>query len=205
MVSDVRDFYKEKRTCCLVIPLFQGGLVTVLYLNGFFATFCSVMSFFGPKIIGLVQPKFVSFSLGILFAMIALLQIYGIICAERNTMDQFRIFNKLSLAARIVAFLISFVFIVVSSTRHYSAIAECMNIYKIPLSESFKRRIEQARVTSSDAAVNSAMTVCDYYSWFQLGLMIFCWIFILAIQVYFEIKEMVFFNLKYEDFLEDQI
>ncbi|CAH7686029.1 hypothetical protein PPACK8108_LOCUS20626 [Phakopsora pachyrhizi] len=182
MVSEVRDFYKQNRTCCIVIPLFQGGHV----------------------IIGLVQPKFMSYLYGVLYATIALIQPYGILCAERNMMNKFRTFKNLSLGASGVALMLAFISILVSSAQHNTSISECMNVYQLPISSSFKKRIEESKVTSSDAAVNSAMIVCDLYSWFQLGVMTFCWILILSIQVYFETKKKVFFELKYEDFLEDQ-
>ncbi|OAV99119.1 hypothetical protein PTTG_02348 [Puccinia triticina 1-1 BBBD Race 1] len=201
-MGDIRDFYKQERTCCLSIQLFTAGIMIILYFNTFLAIFCACMSFFGPKILALVQPAIVSYIFGILYLTVAGLHIFGIICVERNFVSRFRIFKNLTLYAVGSILLLGLVFIIRTAAQHTTSVAQCMEVYHFPVDATYSKTKPKDRAGSS-SAVNAAMTVCDIFSWVQVVVMGLVWLALTGTQLYFGAKHRIFFELKHKDYLED--
>lgn len=201
-MGDIRDFYKQQRTCCLAIPLFASGIMAILYFNTFLALFFAGMAFAGPKILALVQPRILSYVFGALYLAVAGLHIFGIICVERNYVSRFRIFKTLSLYVTGATLALGLVFILVSAAQHSTSIDQCMAVYHFPVDSKLKMKNAQSRAGVS-SAVNAAMTVCDLFCWLQVGVMVATWVALALIQLYFGSKHSVYFELKHPDYLED--
>ncbi|EFP91296.1 uncharacterized protein PGTG_17153 [Puccinia graminis f. sp. tritici CRL 75-36-700-3] len=185
-MGDIRDFYKQERTCCLSIQLFQAGMMIILYFNTFLAIFCACMSFFGPKILALVQPVAISYIFGVLYLIVAGLHIFGIICVERNFVAHFRIFKNLTLYAIGSILLLGLMFIIRTAAQHTASVAQCMQVYHFPVDAMYKKNRNEKGGSSS--AVNAAMTVCDVFSWVQVVVMAFVWVALTSVQLYFALN-----------------
>ncbi|EGG09624.1 uncharacterized protein MELLADRAFT_104057 [Melampsora larici-populina 98AG31] len=205
MVSDIRDFYKQGRTCCLAVPLFQGGIMSILYLNCFLAAFSSCMSFVGPKILALVQPIIAAYAFGALYAIVALLHIYGIVCVETNRVQYFRHFKNFTMYILAILFIMSLGVIILSSSKHEVSTSQCMKVYHFPVDPTFNTKSKQTLTKNgTSSAVQAAMTVCDYFAWAQVGVMAMGWMVMALIQLYFLSKHQVYYELKWEDYLNER-
>ncbi|KAH9456229.1 hypothetical protein MJO28_006255 [Puccinia striiformis f. sp. tritici] len=201
-MGDIRDFYKQERTCCLSIQLFTAGMMIILYFNTFLAIFCACMSFFGPKILALVQPVMVSYIFGGLYLAVAGLNIFGIICVERNFVTRFRTFKNLTLYVIGAIVLLGLVFIMRSASQHTTSVAQCMEVYHFPVDETYNKKNSKDRAGSSSSVI-AAMTVCDLFSWAQIVVMGTVWLGLTSMQLYFGAKHRVYYELKQKDYLED--
>ncbi|PLW44388.1 hypothetical protein PCASD_04510 [Puccinia coronata f. sp. avenae] len=202
MGGDIRDFYKQERTCCLSIQLFTAGMMIILYFNTFLALFCACTSFFGPKILALVQPAAISYLFGVLYLVVAGLHVFGIICVERNHVSRFRVFKNVTVYTTGAIVILALVFIIRSAASHSTSVAQCMEVYHFPVDATYKRKSPKDKSPSS-SAVNAAMTVCDLFSWVQVVVMSLVWLVLASTQLYFGAKHRVFFELKHQDHLED--
>ncbi|KAI9608329.1 hypothetical protein KEM48_003262 [Puccinia striiformis f. sp. tritici PST-130] len=202
-MGDIRDFTNKKDLLSIDSTLYSRNgkcfapsinLMIILYFNTFLAIFCACMSFFGPKILALVQPVMVSYIFGGLYLAVAGLNIFGIICVERNFVTRFRTFKNLTLYVIGAIVLLGLVFIMRSASQHTTSVAQCMEVYHFPVDETYNKKNSKDRAGSSSSVI-AAMTVCDLFSWAQIVVMGTVWLGLPQCRVYYELKQ--------KDYLED--
>lgn len=202
--SDIRDFYKQGRTCCIAVPLFQSGIMSILYFNCFLAAFASCMSFVGPKILALVQPFIAAYAFGVLYAAMALLHIFGIVCVEKHRIQYFRHFKNFTMYILAIIFIMALGVIILSSSKHEVSTSQCMRVYHFPVDPTFNQKSKQTTTKNgTSSAVQAAMTVCDFFTWAQVGVMAIGWMMMALLQLYFFSKHQVYYELKWEDFINE--
>ncbi|KAH9819467.1 hypothetical protein DFH28DRAFT_886410, partial [Melampsora americana] len=176
----------------------------ILYVNCFLAAFASCMSFVGPKILALVLPVIAAYAFGVLYAIVALLHIFGIICVEKNRIRYFRYFKNFTMYTLAILFIMSLGVIILSSSKHEVSTSQCMKVYHFPVDPTFNSKSKKALTRNgTSSAVQAAMTVCDYFSWAQVGVMAIGWMIMALLQLYFLSKHQIYFELKWDDFLNE--
>ncbi|KAG0140974.1 hypothetical protein CROQUDRAFT_324049 [Cronartium quercuum f. sp. fusiforme G11] len=196
MDVDITNFYKQRQTCCLVVPLFSIGLMTILCINSLLYLFASCMAFFGPKILALVQPLSISYIFGSFYALLCCLHIAGAICVHRDLMQYFRHIKNVTMGLLAFIFLLTLIMIIVSSARHSVSEAQCLREYGLNMNTVDGPTTQTSQVKGGSP--QAAMKVCDIFSWIQIGVMGLSWMILATVQIYFLSKHKLYNELNSE-------
>ncbi|KAG9314430.1 hypothetical protein JVU11DRAFT_5227 [Chiua virens] len=158
---------KQRDYCCCAIPLINAGIYTTLTEQFMLGIIAGTLSVATPSIVGAATPSFAPLLFAIFCYVAAAIQIMGFVAVAQEKTITYRRYVTLHTIATIVVFSIAAVWIIISAARHSTAQSNCEATF---FSGS----------TSSEGG-----TLCDIFSWADVGLMGAAWVFFALVQTYF--------------------
>jgi len=145
------------------------ALLEQLVLGGLTGT----LSVATPGIVGASLPSFAPWVLAAVCYIVAAIQLLGFIGVFKENLSLFKTYRWLNSLAVVAAFGVAAAFIGVSASRHNTATADCRtNFFKTSDGES---------ASSPD---DKSQTLCNIFSWVDIGIMGGLWIVLLIFQLY---------------------
>ncbi|KAH7883672.1 hypothetical protein F5I97DRAFT_1929922 [Phlebopus sp. FC_14] len=162
---------KPREYCCCAIPLVNGGIYATLTEQFVLATVVGTLSVATPSIVGAATPSFAPWLLAIFCYVAAAVQVLGFIGVAQEKATLYRRYVSLHTISTIAVFAISAVWTIVSAARHSTAQSNC------------EKTFFPADATSSSTS-SEGQTLCNIFSWVDVGLMGGAWLFFAAVQTY---------------------
>lgn len=120
-----------------------------------------------PPIVGAATPSFAGWLLGIVCFVAAALQILGFIGVAKEKPILYRRYVTLHGIVLCAAFAIAAAWAIVSASRHSTASSNCVK-----------------RFFSDDSLQSQGETLCDIFSWVDVGIMAGLWVLLVILQGY---------------------
>ncbi|GAA5986779.1 hypothetical protein JCM10908_000894 [Rhodotorula pacifica] len=152
---------------CCAVPLYNGGIYAILAQFLIVSIVTGVLCFAAPSIVSVVTPSFVSYILGVLCFAVAACQPVGFFGVYRERPRLFKGFLRINGLLVTAAVLCALAMIVVSAAKHSTAIDNCRALF------------------STDDTDSTAHTICNIWTWIQIGIMGLLFVIVGLCQVYF--------------------
>ncbi|KAF8843993.1 hypothetical protein BDN67DRAFT_1000520 [Paxillus ammoniavirescens] len=162
---------KPREYCCCAIPLTNAGIYTTLTEQFVLAIVVGTLSVATPSIVGAATPSFAPWLLALFCYVAAAIQILGFLGVAQEKAIMYRRYVTLHTGSTIVVFAIAAVWAIISAARHPTAQSNCESTY-FPTNDS--------NVSTS----SEGQTLCDIFSWVDVGLMGGAWLFFAVVQTY---------------------
>ncbi|KAI0963777.1 hypothetical protein AcW1_000756 [Taiwanofungus camphoratus] len=159
---------KPRDYCCCAIPVIYAGIYTTLVEQFTLGIVAGTLSVATPSIVGAATPSFAKWIFAIICYVGAALQLLGLHAVWSERPITFRRYTTLHLLITIAAFSVAAVWIALSAARHSHAEATCEATF-FP---------ENSSITSSEG-----QTLCNVFSWVDVGLMGGLWVLLAIVQV----------------------
>ncbi|KAG2118441.1 hypothetical protein DEU56DRAFT_837949 [Suillus clintonianus] len=161
---------KAREYCCCAIPLVKAGIYTTLIEQFSLGIIIGTLSVGTPSIVGAATPSFAPWLLAIACYVGAAIQVLGFIGVYKEKPILFRRYATLHSLITIVAFAIAAAWVIISGSRHSTALSNCeKNFYP---------------TASNGSNTSEGQTVCDIITWIDVGLMAGAWVFFALVQAY---------------------
>ncbi|KAI0936555.1 hypothetical protein AcV5_004658 [Taiwanofungus camphoratus] len=160
---------KPRDYCCCAIPVIYAGIYTTLVEQFTLGIVAGTLSVATPSIVGAATPSFAKWIFAIICYVGAALQLLGLHAVWSERPITFRRYTTLHLLITIAAFSVAAVWIALSAARHSHAEATCEATF-FP---------ENSSITSSEG-----QTLCNVFSWVDVGLMGGLWVLLAIVQLY---------------------
>ncbi|KAG1761906.1 hypothetical protein EDD22DRAFT_953587 [Suillus occidentalis] len=161
---------KAREYCCCAIPLVKAGIYTTLIEQLSLGIIIGTLSVGTPSIVGAATPSYAPLLLAIVCYVGAAIQFLGLISVFKDEHILFRRYATLSSLITLAAFAIAAAWVIVSATRHSTALTNCENKYYPP--------------ASNGSNTTEGQTVCGIITWIDIGLMAGAWVFFALVQAY---------------------
>ncbi|KAG0708944.1 hypothetical protein DFH29DRAFT_993797 [Suillus ampliporus] len=161
---------KAREYCCCAIPLVNAGIYTTLIEQFSLGIVIGTLSVATPSIVGAVTPSFAPWLLAIVCYVGAAIQVLGFIGVVQEKPTFFRHYVTLHLGITIVAFAIAAAWVILSASRHSTALSNCENNFY--------------PTASNGSNTSEGQTVCGIITWLDVGLMAGAWVFFALVQFY---------------------
>ncbi|PLW12348.1 hypothetical protein PCANC_23427 [Puccinia coronata f. sp. avenae] len=158
--------------CCFAIPLYNTGIYSILAQFTLFGFVFGILSFSAPTILAIVLDFAFTAFFGILCLAIGFIQALGFFGVYKEKPDIFKKYVMANMALLGVTFAYSLVLLIMSSTKHQTAIDQCL--LQFVSNEEF---LQGPSSTSHD--------VCSIWTYAQLGVCFFVWFLFFFAQLYF--------------------
>ncbi|KAF8140184.1 hypothetical protein EV363DRAFT_1152335 [Boletus edulis] len=162
---------KPREYCCCAIPVVNAGIYATLAEQFVVAIVVGTLSIATPSIVGAATPSFAPALLAALCYVAAAIQLLGILGVAQEKSIMYRRYVTLHTGASIAVFSIAAAWIIISAIRHSTAQSHCEATF-FPAS-------------SSSSSSSEGQTLCDVFSWVDVGLMAGAWAFFALVQAYF--------------------
>lgn len=161
---------KAREYCCCAIPLVKAGIYTTLLEQFSLGIIIGTLSIGTPSIVGAATPSYAPSLLAAVCYVGAAIQVLGFIGVFKEKPILFRRYATLHSLISLVAFAIAAAWVIVSATRHSTALTNCENKY-YPTAPNGSNTTE-------------GQTVCGIITWVDVGLMAGAWVFFALVQAY---------------------
>ncbi|GAA5965448.1 hypothetical protein JCM8115_005754 [Rhodotorula mucilaginosa] len=152
---------------CCAVPLYNGGIYAILAQFLIVSLVTGVLCFAAPSIVSVVTPSFVSYILGVLCFAVAACQPVGFFGVYRERPRLFKGFLRINGILVSAAILCSLAIIIVSAAKHSTGVDNCTALF------------------SADNTDTTANTICNIWTWIQIGIMGLLFVLVGLCQVYF--------------------
>lgn len=161
---------KAREYCCCAIPLVKAGIYATLIEQFSLGIIIGTLSVGTPSIVGAATPSYAPLLLAIACYVGAAIQVLGFIGVFKEKHILFRRYATLHSLITLVAFAIAAAWVILSASRHSTALTNCENKY-YPTAPNGSNTTE-------------GQTVCGIITWVDVGLMIGAWVFFALVQAY---------------------
>ncbi|KAF9229368.1 hypothetical protein BS17DRAFT_688115 [Gyrodon lividus] len=163
---------KPREYCCCAIPVINAGIYATLTEQFVLAIVVGTLSVATPSIVGAATPSFAPWLLAVFCYVAAAVQIFGFLGVAQEKAIMYRRYVTLHTGATITVFATAAVWTIISAARHSTAQSNCEGTF-FP-------------ATSTNVGTSSeGQTLCNIFSWVDVGLMGGAWLFFAAVQTYF--------------------
>ncbi|EIW86640.1 hypothetical protein CONPUDRAFT_148710 [Coniophora puteana RWD-64-598 SS2] len=161
---------KPRDYCCCAIPLVNPGIYTTLTEQFLLALIVGTLSVSTPVIVGAATPSFAKWILAVVCYVGAVIQVLGFMGVKQEKATLYRRYVTLHYGATTAVFAVAAVWVIISAARHSTAQTTCENTF-FPS-------------TNSSSTSSEGQTLCDIFSWVDVGLMGGAWVFFAIVQGY---------------------
>ncbi|KAJ3568802.1 hypothetical protein NP233_g5480 [Leucocoprinus birnbaumii] len=158
---------KAREYCCCAIPLVNAGIYATLVEQLILGILVGALSVGTPSIVGAATPSFAGWILAIICFIGAGVQILGFIGVSKEKPILYRRYVTLHGIVLCVALAIGAVWAIISATRHSTATSNCLQ-----------------RFFSDDSLQSQGQTLCNIFSWVDVGIMGGLWVLLAILQGY---------------------
>jgi len=123
-----------------------------------------------PSIVGAVTPSFAPWLFAIVCYVGAALQVLGFMGVAQEKHILFRRYATLNVGVTIAAFAIAAAWVILSASRHSTALSNCESTFY--------------PATSNGSNTSEGQTLCNIIAWVDVGLMAGAWVFFALVQAY---------------------
>ncbi|KAF9240852.1 hypothetical protein BU15DRAFT_87428 [Melanogaster broomeanus] len=153
---------KPREYCCCAIPLINVGIYATLTEQFVLAL----------SIVGAATPSFAPALLAVFCYIAAAIQILGLLGVAQEKAIMYRRYVTLHVGATVAVFAIAAAWVIISASRHSTAQSNCETTF-FPTNGT-------DTTTSSEG-----QTLCNIFTWVDVGLMGGAWVFFALVQAYF--------------------
>ncbi|EGO00464.1 hypothetical protein SERLA73DRAFT_181069 [Serpula lacrymans var. lacrymans S7.3] len=164
---------KPREYCCCAIPLVNPGIYATLTEQFVLGVVVATLSVATPEIVGAATPSFAPWLFAIVCYIAAAIQLLGFMGVAQEKPILYRRYVTLHLIVSVAAFAIAIAWVIISATRHSTAQSNCEKKF-FP-------------VSGSSSTSSEGQTLCNIFSWVDVGLMGGAWVFFAITQSYFSI------------------
>lgn len=161
---------KAREYCCCAIPLVKAGIYTTLIEQFSLGIIIGTLSVATPSIVGAATPSYAPWLLAIACYVGAAIQVLGFIGVYKEKHILFRRYATLHSLVTLVAFAIAAAWVIISGSRHSTAMTNCENKFY--------------PTAPNGSNTSEGQTVCDIITWVDVGLMAGAWVFFALVQAY---------------------
>jgi hypothetical protein len=161
---------KAREYCCCAIPLVKAGIYSTLIEQFSLGIIIGTLSIGTPSIVGAATPSYAALLLAIACYVGAAIQVLGFIGIFKEKHTLFRRYAQLNSLITLVAFAIAAAWVIVSASRHSTAVTNCEKKYY--------------PTVANGSNTTEGQTVCDIITWIDVGLMAGAWVFFALVQAY---------------------
>ncbi|GAA5971930.1 hypothetical protein JCM11641_001574 [Rhodosporidiobolus odoratus] len=161
---------------CCAVPLYNAGIYAILAQFLIISIVTGVLAFAAPEIVSVTTPSFGSYVLGILCILVAVAQPIGFLGVYRERPALFKTYSRFNSLLVVLALLCALILIIVSAVKHSTGVDECVRLFS----------------ASVDDADNTAKTICNVWTWIQIGIMGLLFVIVGLCQVYFVCYEAIY-------------
>lgn len=152
---------------CCAVPLYNSGIYCILAQFLIISLVTGVLCFASPSIITVTTPNIISYVLGVLSFVISAWQLIGFFGVYRDKVKLFKTYSRINTILIVLALLLSLAIIIISAVRHNSAIDTCQRLF------------------STDATGNTGESICNVWTWVQVGIMGLLFVIVGLCELYF--------------------
>ncbi|KDQ20278.1 hypothetical protein BOTBODRAFT_101812 [Botryobasidium botryosum FD-172 SS1] len=177
--------------CCCAIPIVNFGIYLTIAEQLLLGILAGTLAVAAPKVVGAVLPSYASVILGVLCYVVAGAQILGFLGVFKEKAGLFAKYVLINSLATLAAFSIAAALIIISATRHNTAVSSCETDF-----------FTLANSTTSPSDNGEGKTVCDIFTWTDIGLMGGMWIVFVIFQGYLILVTRFYKNSQEADHLK---
>ncbi|KAM5530787.1 hypothetical protein V8D89_015528 [Ganoderma adspersum] len=160
---------KPREYCCCAFPVVYAGIYVALLEQFVLGVTAGVISIGTPSIVGASTPSFAKWLFAILAWATAAVQVLGFVAVRQERPIFFRRYVTLHSLLTVAAFGVAAAWLIISITRHNQAKSQCINDF-------FANTIS--------ATNNEGDTLCNIFSWADIGIMGALWVLFAIVQAY---------------------
>lgn len=164
---------KPREYCCCAIPIVNAGIYAVLLEQLVLGILVGTLSVATPSIVGAATPGAAKWIFAIVCYVGAGIQVLGLIAVSKEKSVLFKRYLSLDWVITIAAFSIAAAWIIISATRHSTAQANCQTEF-----------YSNSTTNSAASLAESSDTVCNIFSWVDVGIMGGLWVVLVLMQLY---------------------
>jgi hypothetical protein len=150
--------------------LVKAGIYSTLIEQFSLGIIIGTLSIGTPSIVGAATPSYAALLLAIACYVGAAIQVLGFIGIFKEKHTLFRRYAQLNSLITLVAFAIAAAWVIVSASRHSTAVTNCEKKYY--------------PTVANGSNTTEGQTVCDIITWIDVGLMAGAWVFFALVQAY---------------------
>ncbi|KAF8560428.1 hypothetical protein OG21DRAFT_1430246 [Imleria badia] len=162
---------KPREYCCCAVPLVNAGIYTTIAEQFVIGVVVGTLSVATPSIVGAATPSFAPALFAVFCYVAAAVQIIGFLGVAREKPIMYRRYVTLHTGASVAVFAIGAAWIIISATRHSTAQSNCEATFF-------------AASGSNGSTSSEGQTLCDIFSWVDVGVMAGAWVFFALVQSY---------------------
>ncbi|GAA5854483.1 hypothetical protein JCM8547_004859 [Rhodosporidiobolus lusitaniae] len=171
--SSAMGLWSRTYVCCAV-PLYNAGIYAILSQFLILSIVTGVLCFAAPSIVSVTTPSFCSYILGILCLLVAAAQPVGFFGVYREKPALFRTYSRINGVLVAAALLLALALIIISAAKHSSGVDACTRLF------------------SQDDSDTSADTICNIWTWIQIGIMGLLFVIVGLCEIYFVCYEGIY-------------
>jgi len=180
--------------CCCAIPIVNFGIYLTIAEQVLLGVLVGTLAVAAPKVVGAVLPSFASVILGVLCYVVAGAQILGFLGVFKEKAGLFGKYVVINSLAIVAAFSIAAALIIISATRHSTAVSSCET--------SFFSTLANGTTTAAPPSNAEGQIVCDIFTWTDIGLMGGLWVVFAIFQGYLILVTRFYKNSQQADHLK---
>ncbi|EGF99165.1 uncharacterized protein MELLADRAFT_118361 [Melampsora larici-populina 98AG31] len=159
--------------CCFAIPLYNTGIYVILAQFTVFGFVAGVLAFAAPSVIAIAVPEPLTAVMGVLCILVGVFQLMGFYGVYKERVKIFRIYLYINFAFVIITLGYSLVIMILSAQQHSTAIEQCL------------LQFVSADGDNTETPSNESKTLCNIWTWAQLGICGILWILFGISESYF--------------------
>ncbi|KAK1921692.1 hypothetical protein DB88DRAFT_498901 [Papiliotrema laurentii] len=173
----------DPRYCCCAVPLVNFGIYSIIFEQGLVSLGIGITAIAAPSVVGASFPSFASYIFAVTCFAVAICQPVGWIGVLREKTSTFKAYAWANALAITAAFSVAAALIIVSATKHNTAVSDCATDFYSPSANS--TAASQFASASNETLTTQAEKICPPLVWAQVGIMGGLWLILLIVQVYF--------------------
>ncbi|BGP15002.1 hypothetical protein JCM10213_002855 [Rhodosporidiobolus nylandii] len=159
---------------CCAVPLYNAGIYAILAQFLIISIVAGVLCFAAPDIVSVTTPDFLSYILGVFCILVAVAQPIGFLGVYRERPALFKTYSRINALLVTVALLLSLALIIISAAKHSTGVAACTALF------------------GADSTDDTAATICNYWTWIQVGIMGLLFVIVGLCEIYFMCYEAIY-------------
>ncbi|EJC98806.1 uncharacterized protein FOMMEDRAFT_161644 [Fomitiporia mediterranea MF3/22] len=161
---------KPRDYCCCAIPVMNAGIYVAIAEQFVLGLLVAILALATPSIVGASVPSFAKIILAIICFAACGVQVFGFI-GEKAVM--FRRYTTLHIMLTVAAFAVALTWIIISASKHNTAVNDCEKDF-----------FPNATQTTDSTDLNEGETLCNIFTWVDVGLMGGLWVILAIMQFY---------------------
>ncbi|GAA6005089.1 hypothetical protein JCM10207_008506 [Rhodosporidiobolus poonsookiae] len=159
---------------CCAVPLYNAGIYAILGQFLIISIVTGVLCFAAPSIVSVTTPSFASYILGILSIVVAVAQPVGFLGVYREKPGLFKLYARFNALLVSASLLLALALIIVSAAQHSKGVETCTRLF------------------SADDTDNTANSICNIWTWIQIGIMGLLFVIVGLCEIYFMMYESIY-------------
>lgn len=159
--------------CCFAIPLYNTGIYVILAQFTMFGFVAGVLAFAAPSVIAIAVHPSLTAIMGVLFILVGFFQLMGFYGVYKERVKIFRIYLYINVGIVLLTLGYSLVIMILSAQQHDTAIEQCL------------LQFVSADGDTTETPSNESRTLCNIWTWAQLGVCGVLWILFGLSESYF--------------------